>query len=144
MGLPSGRVAVTVRASRSKPVDLGELDLDVPLAAQHASDRRGDLALREDPGGDLVEQRLEEVVVVAVHQRHPDRAATQPARGEQPSEASAHDHDSMGLGGHRQSVKPPRRPDARAGGRPPADALAIAVSAGLTAPMLGKKLVSTT
>jgi hypothetical protein len=27
----------------------------------------------------------------------------------------------MGLGGHRQSVKPPRRPDARAGDPPPAD-----------------------
>ena len=88
-------------------VDLGELDVDVPLAVENAAERRCDLALREDPGGDLVEHRLEEVVVVAVHERHSDRGATQPARGEQAPEASAHDHDSMGLGGHRQSVKPP-------------------------------------
>ena len=53
---------------------LGQLDLDISMAAQNASDRRGDLARREDPGRHLVEQRLEEVVVVAVHQRHPDRA----------------------------------------------------------------------
>ena len=47
-------------------VDLGQLDLDVLVLAQHVAQRRRDLPRREDAGGHLVQQRLEEVVVAAV------------------------------------------------------------------------------
>ena len=93
--LPVGRIAVTVRASRSKPVDLGELDLDVALTAKDVADRRGDLALREDARGHLVEQRLEQVVVDPVDQGHLDWGAPQEACGEEPTEAASDDDDPV-------------------------------------------------
>ncbi len=48
--------------------DLGELDVDV-LCLRRIPEMRRDLAFREDSGGDLVEQRLEEVVVRALDDR---------------------------------------------------------------------------
>ena len=52
-------------------------------------------------GRDLVEERLEEVVVRAVDERDVDRGAAQGARGDEPAEAAAHDHDV------RPGVHPP-------------------------------------
>ena len=49
-------------------------DVGVGLPAQDVADRRRDLALGEDPGRELVEQRLEQVVVGAVDHRDLDRA----------------------------------------------------------------------
>ena len=54
--------------------DLGQLDADVLVLAQDSPERRCDLALREDSRRDLVEQRLEEVVVRAVDERDLDVA----------------------------------------------------------------------
>ena len=42
--------------------DVAEQDVRIRLARKHFAGRRGDLALGEDAGGHLVEQRLEEVV----------------------------------------------------------------------------------
>ena len=42
--------------------DVAEQHLDVALVAQHDAGRWGDFALRDDPGGDLIEQRLEQVM----------------------------------------------------------------------------------
>ena len=42
--------------------------------AEDRADGRGDVARIEPGGGHLVEHRLEQVVVAAVHQRHPHRA----------------------------------------------------------------------
>ena len=67
-------------------------NLDVALPAEYAADRRRDLALREDPGRELIEQRLEQMVVGAVYERHLDRSAAQESRREQPAEAAADDH----------------------------------------------------
>ncbi len=50
---------------------------------------------REHPGGDLVEQRLEEVVVGAIHHHHLDRRAAQRLGGEQAAEPAADDHDAV-------------------------------------------------
>src|SRR5438270_13852864 len=47
-----------------------ELDLGVALLAQDVADGWRNLSLGEDAGGELVEQRLEEVVVLAVDESH--------------------------------------------------------------------------
>ena len=63
---------------------------DVLCLAQHVPQRRRDLAGREDAGGHLVQQRLEEVVVPAVEQRHVDTVdVSEEAAGGQPAEAAA-------------------------------------------------------
>ena len=49
--------------------DLGELDVDVVLVGEYGSQRVRDVAGRQERGRDLVEQRLELVVVVLVEQR---------------------------------------------------------------------------
>ena len=84
---------------------LCELDLDAVVTVEDAAQWRRDLALREDPRGDLVEQGLEEMVVVPVHERHPDRSAAQPSRCEQTTEASPDDQDSMGIRRHGLPVE---------------------------------------
>jgi len=42
--------------------------LDIMRPAQHGADRTGDVRWRQRASGDLIEQRLKEVIVVAVHQ----------------------------------------------------------------------------
>ena len=55
--------------------------------------RRGDLAGREPAGGDLIEQRLEEVEVAPVDQRDLHRRAAQRLRRVEPAETAADDDD---------------------------------------------------
>ena len=55
------------------------------LAAQDAPDRRGDLGGRQPGGRHLVEQRLEQVVVRAVDQRHVDGRPREAARRGEPA-----------------------------------------------------------
>jgi hypothetical protein len=74
---------------------LRELDRDVPLASKDVAYRRGDLPLGQDPRRNLVEERLEQVVVDPVDKGHLDRAPSQEARREQPAEAAPHDHNSV-------------------------------------------------
>jgi hypothetical protein len=62
--------------------------------AQHGSDRGGDVARGECRGRDLVQQRLEQVVVVLVDQRDVDRRAVQRPRSAQSPEAAADDDDA--------------------------------------------------
>ena len=71
---------------------LGQEHLRVLLATEHRSDRRGDVARVERGRGHLVEHRLEQVVVAAVHHRYPDRRAAQPLGGIEPGEPSAENH----------------------------------------------------
>ena len=42
--------------------DVAQQHLDIALLAQHDPGGRGDLALGDDPGGHLVQQRLEQVM----------------------------------------------------------------------------------
>ena len=105
---------------------------------------------RQLRGRHLVEQRLELVVVVAVDQRDAHVVVVgQPPGAADAGEAAADDDDvQLALGQVNRHAPAPVRPAARPGARrrwsPTRTALAIAVSAGFTAPMLGKKLVSTT
>ena len=66
------------------------------VAGKHAAQRRRDLALGEDAGRHLVEQRLEQVVVGAVDERDLDRRALQRLGRVEPAEATADDDDAMG------------------------------------------------
>ena len=74
---------------------LGELDAHVLRPAQDVPQRRRDLTGREDAGRDLVQQRLEQVVVAAVDQRDVDRQLSEEAARRQPAEAAADDDDAM-------------------------------------------------
>ena len=71
---------------------LGELHLHVLCLPQDVAQRRRDLAGRQDAGGHLVEERLEQMVVAPVDQRDLDvlDRAEQTAR-RQTAESTAHD-----------------------------------------------------
>ncbi len=97
-------VAWTTRRSRSKPVTSASLDADVAVLPDHVADRRGDLARRQHAGRHLVEQRLEQVVVAPVDQRHVDRHVPEQPRGEEAAEAPADDHHAMALFASRCSL----------------------------------------
>ena len=60
---------------------VAEHDAGVPLVAQHVAQRRCDVSLGEDPRRDLVEQRLEQVVVGPVDERDVDVGPSQPPGG---------------------------------------------------------------
>ena len=98
-------------------VDVGdgaEHDPGVLLAGEHLAGARGDLALGEDAGRHLVEQRLEEVVRGRGDEGDLDvLAAPERLRAEEASEARTDDDDSVG-GGHGRSNAGDRR------GMPPA------------------------
>ena len=96
-----------------EPLDLGELDGDAGKAAQHVSERGRDLAGREHAGRDLVQQRLEEVVVASVDERHVDAldVTEETGRG-QPAEASP-DHDHVVRHSSSMRARVVRRPFTR-------------------------------
>jgi hypothetical protein len=74
-------------------LDVGEQHLDISLTAQHPADRRGNVAWRQRRGRHLVEKRLKEMIVVAIEDRDADRRTRQRARGLEPAESTADDHD---------------------------------------------------
>jgi hypothetical protein len=74
---------------------LGEFHLDVLVRSQDVPERRSDLASRQDPGRDLIQERLEEVMRSPVHEGDVDRqAGKEPACGEA-TEPASHDDDSV-------------------------------------------------
>ena len=74
--------------------DLAEHDIHVPRARQDAADRRGDLGRREPGGRDLIEQRLEQVIIVLVDDGDVERAAGERLGGGQAAEAGSDDDDA--------------------------------------------------
>ena len=73
---------------------LGHLHVHVRVATKRLAKRRRDIARPDLRGGDLVEQRLELVVVVLVDQRDLHVVALgQLARAPEPGKAAADDHD---------------------------------------------------
>ena len=97
----SARSAITDAALEVEPGHLGEQHADVPLPLEHRAQRRGDLGRREGPGRHLVRQRLEEVEVLPVEERHLDRCPAQPAYRLEPAEATSDDDDAIG---HRSGL----------------------------------------
>ena len=75
--------------------DLAEDDGRVPLVPQDVANRRRDVAFGEDSRRELVEQRLEQVVVRPVDHRDVDVGAPQPLRGEEPTEPATDDRHAM-------------------------------------------------
>jgi hypothetical protein len=67
----------------------------VGLRAEDVANRRRDLALGQDAGRHLVEQRLEEVMVGAVDDGDLDLRVPQRPGREQSAEAAAHDRHPM-------------------------------------------------
>ncbi len=72
--------------------------MHVLLPAQDLARCRRDLAGRQDAGGHLVEQRLEQVRRRPVDERDVDVGALEGLGGEQPAEAGAHDDDLVPIG----------------------------------------------
>ena len=61
--------------------------------AKQSADRKGDVAGREAGRRDLIEERLEQVIVVAIDQCDVDRLILQVARASQAAEPGADDYD---------------------------------------------------
>ena len=71
----------------------------VALAPQDVADGGRDVSLGEDAGGDLVQQRLEQVMVRSVDDRHVDVGPPQGLGHKQAAEARADDDDAVPRGG---------------------------------------------
>ena len=108
-GVVGQRVAVLEQHALLRRIHAGhrgEQGRDLGTAAQEIADRPGNFRGRQRGGGDLVKQRLEQMVVAAIDQRDADRRAGQAKRRLQPAETGTNDHDAMALcrsgllGGH--------------------------------------------
>ena len=78
--------------------DLDELRPHVLVLAEQVTEDGCDLTGREDAGRHLVEERLEEMVVAAVEQRHLGSCAREQTDRRQPAEATPHDHHPVSGG----------------------------------------------
>ena len=81
-------------------IDAGDpilVDAHVVLLVEEVADRMADRRLLEQPRRDLVEERLEGVVVVLVHEHDVDVALLQLLRGADPGKAAAEDEDTRSL-----------------------------------------------
>jgi hypothetical protein len=67
--------------------------LDVLLPAQDPADGRRDVAGRQRRRRNLVEQRLEDVVIVPIDERHANGRPRQGARRVEATESTAENHD---------------------------------------------------
>ena len=97
---------VVVRQRRSPPIevddllrrridvlDVGEQHAQARLLAQDPADRRGDVARRQPGRRHLIQQRLKDVMVVAIDDRHlAGDVAEAPRRGEPGKPAANDDH----------------------------------------------------
>ena len=88
-GLKHPQQGVRIAALRH----LGQQHVHIPVASQDPADGRRDVARRECGRGHLIEQRLEHVVIAAVHQRDVHGLPAQRLGGRETSEAAADDHD---------------------------------------------------
>ena len=108
------RLSVVERHAARRGVDVGDFGLQhrqpagADLIAQHVADRAGHRRRGEPRGRDLVQQRLEQVVVGAIEQRDVDVVLGQCAHRLQPAEAAADDehpgsrrHCGFATGSHR-------------------------------------------
>jgi len=71
---------------------LSEQYAHVLLAAEHAAQGRGDLAGRQRAGSNLIKERLEEVIVAPIEERHVHRHGLQRAGRAEAAEPAADYH----------------------------------------------------
>ena len=74
-------------------------ELEILLATQHRADRPRDLFRLEPGGSDLIQEGLEQVVVVPVHEHDVHRCFAQRARRAQSTEPRTDDDDLRTRGG---------------------------------------------
>ena len=101
------RVAAIERHAARLGIDAGhrgEQGRDLGTPAQQIADRPGDLRGRKCRGRDLIQQRLEQMMVAPVDQRDRDRRAGKPIHRLQPAKTGADDHDAMGCRRHLPSM----------------------------------------
>src|SRR5262245_3592250 len=107
------------------PRDFRQDHLRVLLAPQDAADRRGDVSGRQPGGRDLIEQRLEEVIVVAIDDGDVERCSRQLLGRRQPAESRPDDHDARAsarkLNGAHDTARLSRRRNSRAVAEPDDD-----------------------
>ena len=77
--------------------DLAKDDVDVLLARENTADRRRDVGGRKPRGRDLIEQRLEQMIVVLIDDGDVEWLSGQHFRGGEPAEAGS-DDDDAGVG----------------------------------------------
>ena len=75
-----------------------EKDLGVSLAAEDGAERSGDFAGRQRAGGDLIEERLEEVEIALVDEGDLSVGAFKGVRGDEARETAAENDDLMWVG----------------------------------------------
>ena len=76
-------------------------DFNIGIASQYPANRRRDLARGKPGRGDLVEQRLESVMISSVNDRYLNRKTGDPARRRQPPKTGPHnDYARLGLAFH--------------------------------------------
>ena len=78
-----------------EPGHLRELDSDVVVPAQALAERYCNLTFGKNARRDVIQQRLEQMVVAAIEQHDVDRLSAEEAARGQPAEATAHDDDAM-------------------------------------------------
>jgi hypothetical protein len=75
--------------------DLGHQDTDILMALEDRPQRIGDLAGRQGAGRDLVGERLEEVKIPPVDERHLNGSSPELQDGLESAEAAADDDHSV-------------------------------------------------
>ncbi len=82
----------------------GQHDARVGLFPDDAAQRRRDEASGQDPGSDLIQQRLEQVVIGPVHDRDVDIGAGQGTRHPHPAEPATNDDHLVASVAHENSM----------------------------------------
>ena len=85
-------------ARRVDARNIRQNDLGVPLPMEDASDRRRDISRREPRRRDLVEQRLKQVVVVAIDDGDVERRLRQLLGRRKAAESCSDNYDAMAPG----------------------------------------------
>jgi hypothetical protein len=78
---------------RIDPNDLGEHHVKISLPRLQLSDRRRDFRWRKHGRRDLIEQRLEDVMISPIDQNHIRIGTPKRLSRSRPGEAGANDHD---------------------------------------------------
>lgn len=82
-------------APEIEPAHLAHHDANVFVALEDRAQRGGDLLRGQSPRRRLVKQRLEQMEVATIDQRHLDRLSAQSASGLQAAKPATHDDDSV-------------------------------------------------
>ena len=88
----------TVRVRHVNRARLAQQHFDIVVLGKNLANRRGNFRRRDSGGRHLVQQRLEGVVIRAVHHGDVERKTRQLLRGVQAAKAAADDHDLLAQG----------------------------------------------